>query len=111
MNLPEKRLAPYLLNMEEIQTIKELISPEWMIDGTKSIQRKYKFSNFKKGLNFVVAIGAIAEEMNHHPDIDIRWRTVTFILTTHSAGTVTDLDVELASRIDNLLTSRTGVEA
>jgi len=40
-----------------------------------------------------------AEEMNHHPDMDIRWRTVTFTLSTHSAGGVTQLDIELAHRI------------
>jgi 4a-hydroxytetrahydrobiopterin dehydratase len=40
-----------------------------------------------------------AEEMDHHPDIDIRWRTVTFVVSTHSEGGVTQLDVELAHRI------------
>ncbi len=100
MNLPEKRLAPYLLNMEEIQTIKELISPEWMIDGTKSIKRKYKFSNFKKGLNFVVAIGAIAEEMNHHPDIHLSWGKVEISCSTHSVGGVSNNDFQLAKKID-----------
>jgi 4a-hydroxytetrahydrobiopterin dehydratase len=40
-----------------------------------------------------------AEEMNHHPDIDIRWRTVHFALSTHSEGGLTQLDVELAHRI------------
>lgn len=44
-----------------------------------------------------------AEEMNHHPDIDIRWRTLTFGLSTHSAGGLTSLDLQLAARIDEAL--------
>jgi 4a-hydroxytetrahydrobiopterin dehydratase len=41
--------------------------------------------------------------MDHHPDIDIRWRTVTFVLSTHSAGGITDLDYQLAEKIDSLI--------
>jgi len=47
-------------------------------------------------------IGLVADEaetMNHHPDVDLRWRTVTFTFATHSAGGVTQLDVELAHRV------------
>lgn len=51
----------------------------------------------------VVAVAEAAEAMNHHPDIDIRWRTLTFTLATHSAGGVTDLDLQLAARIDQAL--------
>ncbi len=40
--------------------------------------------------------------MDHHPDIDIRWTTITFTCSTHSAGGVTELDVELARMIDDL---------
>lgn len=47
-----------------------------------------------------------AEEMDHHPDMDIRWRTVTFVLSTHSAGTITDLDYQLAQRIDALFAAQ-----
>ena len=43
--------------------------------------------------------------MDHHPDIDIRWRTLTFSLSTHSAGGLTQLDLELAHRIDALVTA------
>ena len=50
-------------------------------------------------------VAEIAEEMNHHPDMDIRWRTVTFSLATHSVGGVTQLDVELAHRIDGVTAS------
>ncbi|HEV7828580.1 MAG TPA: 4a-hydroxytetrahydrobiopterin dehydratase, partial [Pseudonocardiaceae bacterium] len=45
----------------------------------------------------------IAEARNHHPDIDIRWRTVTFRCSTHSKGGITNLDIELASEIDRVI--------
>ena len=45
----------------------------------------------------------IAENDNHHPDIDIRWRTLTFRCTTHSAGGVTASDVSLAEEIDGVI--------
>lgn len=51
---------------------------------------------------WVVAIADAAESMNHHPDIDIRWRTLHLSLSTHSAGCLTELDVELASAIDGI---------
>ena len=44
-------------------------------------------------------VAAAAETMDHHPDIDIRWRTVAFALSTHSEGGLTQLDVELAHQI------------
>jgi 4a-hydroxytetrahydrobiopterin dehydratase len=47
-----------------------------------------------------VAVAEAAEEMDHHPDVDIRWRTLHFALTTHDAGGITVLDLSLAARID-----------
>ncbi len=58
--------------------------------------------DFADALGFVNAVGALAEEMGHHPDIDIRWNTVTLRLTTHSEGGLTHLDLDLARRIDAL---------
>ncbi|MGH3922538.1 MAG: 4a-hydroxytetrahydrobiopterin dehydratase, partial [Pseudonocardiaceae bacterium] len=55
----------------------------------------------------VRAVAEIAEAHNHHPDIDIRWRTVTFRCSTHSAGGITGKDIELASEIDQVLTATT----
>ena len=49
------------------------------------------------------AIADVAEEMDHHPDIDLRWRTLHLTLVSHSAGGVTELDLQLARRIDALL--------
>ena len=69
---------------------------------TAGIRRAYKAPDFLTGIRLVSAVAEAAESMNHHPDIDIRWRTVSFALSTHSAGGVTELDLELAGRIDAL---------
>ena len=51
----------------------------------------------------IAVVDRVAEEMDHHPDIDIRWRTLTFRCVTHSAGGVTTRDIALANRIDRIL--------
>jgi 4a-hydroxytetrahydrobiopterin dehydratase len=83
---------------------------KWVREG-EALKRSVECVDFETAIELVRVVALIAEEMDHHPDIDIRWRTVLFSLTTHSRGTVTELDVELAQRIDTVLTSRTVVEA
>ena len=68
-----------------------------------ALQRVFTFDDFAGALAFVNRVGEVAEEMNHHPDIDIRWRTLTFRCATHSAGGVTTRDIALANRIDRIV--------
>ena len=75
--------------------------PEWTGDG-RALRRTVHAPSFRDGIVLVTAVAEAAEEMDHHPDIDIRWRDVTFTLSTHSAGGVTEMDVALAHRIDEL---------
>ena len=64
--------------------------------------RSVTFPSFPEAIDFVVAVGRLAEEADHHPDIDIRWRTVTLTLVTHDAGGLTRLDLDLAGAVDAL---------
>jgi 4a-hydroxytetrahydrobiopterin dehydratase len=73
--------------------------PGWSSDGT-SLHRTIDFPSFPEAIAAVASLAIDAEEMNHHPDIDIRWRTVNLALSTHSAGGITQLDIELAHRIE-----------
>ena len=75
--------------------------PLWSGDG-EGIHRSVELPSFRDAVAAIGSIADVAEEMDHHPDIDIRWRTVRFAVSTHSAGGVTTLDVELARRIDGL---------
>jgi 4a-hydroxytetrahydrobiopterin dehydratase len=49
-----------------------------------------------------VRVGFLAEQADHHPDIDIRWRTVTFALTSHDSGGLTQRDLDLAAAIEQV---------
>lgn len=61
-----------------------------------------KLADFAEALAYVNRVGALAEERNHHPDIEISWNTVTLRLFTHSEGAITDADRSLADAIDAL---------
>jgi 4a-hydroxytetrahydrobiopterin dehydratase len=71
----------------------------WTRTGDE-IRKDYRCAGFPDAIAFVVRIGFLAEAANHHPDLDIRWRTVHVALSTHDAGGLTDLDFDLAGRID-----------
>jgi 4a-hydroxytetrahydrobiopterin dehydratase len=75
---------------------------DWSGDAT-AIKRTAKLATFPAAIAVVDQVAEVAEAMDHHPDIDIRWRTLTFVCATHSAGGVTDKDVELARRIDAIV--------
>ncbi|MEB3021100.1 4a-hydroxytetrahydrobiopterin dehydratase [[Mycobacterium] crassicus] len=69
------------------------------------LRRSIKFGSFLAGIDAVRRVAERAEAVDHHPDIDIRWRTVTFALVTHSEGGITKRDVGLAGDINRLLTT------
>ncbi|MFF0815359.1 4a-hydroxytetrahydrobiopterin dehydratase [Rhodococcus sp. NPDC003318] len=73
--------------------------PGWERAGN-TIVRTVELSTFPEAVALVDRVAEIAEARNHHPDIDIRWRRVTFVCSTHSEGGITGLDVELAREID-----------
>jgi 4a-hydroxytetrahydrobiopterin dehydratase len=68
-----------------------------------ALRRSIEFPEFLQGVDAVGRVAELAEQKDHHPDIDIRWRTVTFALVTHSAGGITEQDLEMAKAIDQLL--------
>ncbi|MEV4463092.1 4a-hydroxytetrahydrobiopterin dehydratase [Micromonospora echinofusca] len=69
------------------------------------ITRTVELADFPEAIAVVDRVAVVAEEMDHHPDIDIRWRTLTFRCVTHSVGGVTQRDLELARRIDDIVGS------
>lgn len=74
--------------------------PGWTF-SRGAIRRKYDFKTFLDGIRFVVAVADLAEAMDHHPDLDIRYRTIRVALSTHDAGGITDKDFALAGRIES----------
>ena len=68
-----------------------------------TLTKTFSFDRFPDGIAFVDRVAKIAEDMNHHPDIDIRYTKVAMTLSTHDAGGITQSDLDLAGRIDSAL--------
>jgi len=77
----------------------------WERRGDELVKTR-RGKDFADALAYVNAVAGLAEDVGHHPDIDIRWNTVTLRLTTHSEGGITPLDLDLARRVDALAASR-----
>jgi len=69
-----------------------------------AIVKHYTFTAFAEGIRFVDRVAVEADKADHHPDIDVRWTTVTMALSTHSAGGLTGKDFALAAVIDRAAT-------
>lgn len=74
--------------------------PGWEAEGN-AIVRTAQLPSFPAAITVVDRVAEIAESRDHHPDIDVRWRTLTFRCSTHSAGGVTELDLALAASISD----------
>lgn len=83
--------------------LEELRSNGWLIseDG-KKIRKEYKFKNFKGSIEFLKEVQPPADGLNHHPDVCIYYNRVIVELTTHDVGGLTDLDYQLALKIDDI---------
>ncbi|NKY49019.1 4a-hydroxytetrahydrobiopterin dehydratase [Nocardia vermiculata] len=91
--------TPLLSDNEIAAGLREL--PDWTRTGA-SISRTVEAPTFLAGIDLVRRVADSAERVDHHPDIDIRWRRVTFTLSTHSEGGLTRKDLALAGQIDRL---------
>lgn len=88
---------PRLLTDEEItRQLRDLHG--WQQD-TGSLVASYDAPDFPTAVRLIVEAGDQAEQMKHHPDVDLRWKVTHWRLSTHSAGGLTQLDIELAHRI------------
>jgi 4a-hydroxytetrahydrobiopterin dehydratase len=74
--------------------------PGWSIVNAK-LHREYKFSDFVHAFGFMATAAIAIEAMNHHPEWCNVWNRVTIDLTTHDAGGITAMDVDLAAKLEN----------
>ena len=72
----------------------------WKRDGKKLV-KEYRFPTFRDAIVFVNRVAGLADDFDHHPDIDIRYDRVKLSLSTHDAGGVTERDLSLADSIDH----------
>ena len=95
---------PRLLTDEEIGAqLADL--PGWTREGDE-LRAELEAPDFPTAIALVDDVAVEAEDMGHHPDIDIRWTTTRWALSTHSEGGLTQLDIELAHRISQAAARR-----
>ena len=87
---------------EEVRTFLRELHGDWRIVEGKRLEREFRFKNFRHALDFTAAIGAIAEEQRHHPDLCLGWGYVRVSLLTHAIDGLHENDFILAARIDSL---------
>ncbi|GAB1508426.1 4a-hydroxytetrahydrobiopterin dehydratase [Actinophytocola sp. KF-1] len=92
---------PELLSEEEVGKALGHLQ-EWRLEEG-ALVREVELASFPQAIQVVNRVAEIAENDNHHPDIDIRWRTLTFRCSTHSEGGITASDTSLAEEINGVL--------
>lgn len=75
--------------------------PEWKLNGN-AIERSYEFANFVQAMEFVNRVAEAAEAVNHHPDITISYNKVKLSLTSHDSGGITQRDIRMAGKLNEL---------
>ena len=78
------------------------VSPDWKIVDNHHLERAFKFPDWKTALAFVNKVGDVAEELGHHPDVELGWGRVVLRLRTHDEKKVGAKDFLLAERVDTL---------
>jgi 4a-hydroxytetrahydrobiopterin dehydratase len=94
-------MAPTLLDEAQIAQRLAALHADWS-GSTDKLSRSIEFADFPTAVEFVNRLAPRCEELNHHPDLAVRWRWVEVELSTHSAGGVTELDLQLAEIVDEV---------
>jgi 4a-hydroxytetrahydrobiopterin dehydratase len=92
------------LEYDEIRALMNHLQPGWVYYNAHDLRREYKFANFAEALAFTNRVGAIAEELDHHPEILVGWGKVQIMTWTHSAQGISRADFILAARVDSVVT-------
>ncbi len=91
------------LTLEEIEPLKSQLHADWRVIDGHHLERAFRFKNFASALEFTNNVGAIAEEQQHHPDIQLGWGKVVVTLYTHKIGGLHENDFILAAKIDEIV--------
>jgi 4a-hydroxytetrahydrobiopterin dehydratase len=91
--LTHDEIAPYLTDLGN----------EWEVEGDHHLQKEYRFKNFREALAFTNRVGELAEEVGHHPDIELSWGRVKLTVFTHKIGGLHEADFVFAAKADRVL--------
>lgn len=107
MSLRDKRCVPceggmLPLTIQQAEEFMKQVQGWTLSPDVRKISKKYSFRNFSAALAFTVKVGALAEQEGHHPDILLKWGSVTLELATHAIGGLSENDFILAAKIDEI---------
>ena len=91
---------PTVLGPDELSDALRTV-PGWELDDG-ALRREFRFADFAEAFGFMAAVATVAAEMDHHPDWSNVYSSVSVRLSTHDVGGVTELDVQLATRMNEL---------
>ena len=94
-------MPPQLLDQPAVDEGLKSLHADWS-GTTEQLSRSIEFADFPTAVEFVNRLAPRCEELDHHPDLAVRWRWVDIVLSTHSAGGVTVLDLTLADIVDEV---------
>ncbi len=109
MSRPESARAAPLLSSEQIKARLAASLPAWRLESGK-LQRSINTGGWKATMMAVNTIGHLAEVAWHHPELQVSYARVDIRLSTHDAGGITEKDLALAARIEEVLMWRPGQE-
>ena len=87
----------------ELAALHQELGNDWRLVDEHHLDKEYKFPNFVAALDFANQVGALAEEVNHHPEIRLSWGWVRLIIYTHKIDGLTESDLVWAAKADRLL--------
>jgi len=94
------------LTSQEIEEYKKQLDNNWQVVDKKYLKREVVLDNFISVVEMVNLIAEVAEENDHHPDLLLHsYKRLLITLTTHSIGGITEKDIQLAKRVDELLSA------
>ena len=100
--VPCKGGVPPLGDKERSDLLAQL-SHDWKVIKGHHLEKGYKFNNFQEALDYTNRVGALAEEVGHHPDIYLAWGKVKLTIWTHKIDGLTESDFVFAAKADTVL--------
>jgi 4a-hydroxytetrahydrobiopterin dehydratase len=108
-NLADRELTPPkgkdtpLLTGTELETFLERLNNDWQVVEGHQLEKTYRFNNFQEALDFTNEVGALAESVDHHPEICLTWGKAKITIWTHSIGGLSEADFVFAARADRFV--------
>lgn len=91
------------LQGQQLQELVDELDNDWQVVDDERLEKTYKFDNFQQALDYTNKVGAMAEEVDHHPEICLTWGKATITIWTHSIGGLSEADFVFAARADRFV--------